>query len=53
MELVEITIDTEEIEEFIYFQLIQNGFVPGEKEVEKISDILFDFLLHKKIIKED
>jgi hypothetical protein len=48
----EITIDTEEIEDFIYNRLIQKHFVPSQVEVEEISNIFFDYLVKKRIIKE-
>lgn len=45
-------IDTEEIAEFFYQQLIRRGFVPTQEELEELADITFDYLLEKCIIDE-
>ncbi|MFE7082532.1 YozD family protein [Priestia megaterium] len=47
-----ITIDTEEIEEFVHAELIKRGMVPSSSEVAELADVFFDLLLHKKIIEE-
>ncbi|ATA59885.1 YozD family protein [Geobacillus stearothermophilus] len=46
-------IDTEEIAEFFYQQLIRRGFVPTQEELEELADITFDYLLEKCIIDEE
>lgn len=46
-------IDTEEIAEFFYRQLIRRGFVPTQEELEELADITFDYLLEKCIIDEE
>lgn len=48
-----ITIDTEEIMNFFFQELIQRGHVPEEEELEVLADIMFDFLLDKGVIEED
>ncbi len=46
-------IDTEEIAEFFYQELIRRGFVPTQEELEELADITFDYLLEKCIIDEE
>jgi len=50
---IEVIIDTEEIAEFFYQQLIRRGFVPTQEELEELADITFDYLLEKCIIDEE
>ena len=52
MEEIEVVIDTEEMVEYFYDQLIKSGYVPKETEVRVIADIVFDYLIYKKIIVE-
>ncbi len=49
---IEVVIDTEEIAEFFYQQLIQRGYVPEEEEIEELADITFEYLLEKCMIDE-
>lgn len=49
---IEVVIDTEEIAEFFYHELIRRGFVPTQTELEELADITFDYLLEKCIIYE-
>lgn len=49
----EVHIDTEEIESFLYKNLIARGFVPEEEEIQELADIVFDFLIEKMFISED
>lgn len=49
----EITIDTEEIAEYLFESLIKKGLIPTEKELEIISDVFFDYLISKDIIEEE
>jgi KaiC/GvpD/RAD55 family RecA-like ATPase len=49
---IEVVIDTEELAEFIYEQLLNRGYVPGDDEVEEVADIVFDYLLTKKVVEE-
>jgi hypothetical protein len=51
--VVEITVDTDEMTEYLFANLVKRGLVPSNKEVEVISDIVFDFLIHKEIIEEE
>jgi hypothetical protein len=49
---IEVVIDTEEIAEFFYNQLVQRGYVPELEEMEELADITFDYLLAKCMIDE-
>ncbi|MED4990694.1 YozD family protein [Parageobacillus toebii] len=53
MKEIEVVIDTEEIAEFFYHELIHRGFVPTQTELEELADITFDYLLEKCIIDEE
>lgn len=50
---IEVVIDTEEIAEFFYNELVRRGYVPAESEIEELADIMFDYLLEKCIIDEE
>ncbi|MFX3623205.1 MAG: YozD family protein [Ectobacillus sp.] len=52
MKEIEVVIDTEEIAEFFYNQLIRRGYVPEREELEELADITFDYLLEKCMIDE-
>jgi hypothetical protein len=51
-DIINVVIDTEEIEEFVFNRLSQCGLVPSEEEVETIADIFFDYLLEKGVVDE-
>lgn len=53
MKEIEVVIDTEEIAEFFYNELVWRGFVPTEHEIEEMADIMFDYLTEKCIIDEE
>ncbi|GIN70135.1 hypothetical protein J14TS2_06100 [Bacillus sp. J14TS2] len=53
MEEMEVIIDTEEIAEFFYHELLKRGYTPGDKEVMELADIMFDYLIAKRIIDEE
>ena len=53
MKLINLVINTEEIEQFLFSKLIRKGFVPTEDELEGIADVVFDYFIHKGIIEED
>ncbi|RAK18452.1 YozD-like protein [Anoxybacillus vitaminiphilus] len=53
MKEIEVVIDTEEIAEFFYNELIRRGFLPTKAELEEIADITFDYLIEKCIIDEE
>lgn len=53
MKELEVFIDTEEIAEFFFHELVKRGYVPTEEELEEIADITFEYLLEKCIIDED
>jgi hypothetical protein len=50
---IEVVIDTEEIAEFFYNELVRRGFAPTEAELEELADITFDYLIEKCIIDEE
>ena len=52
MKEIEVVIDTEEIAEFFYEQLIERGYVPKREENEDLADITFEYLLEKCMIDE-
>lgn len=53
MKEIEVFINTDEIAEFFFLELIRRGYVPEEEEVEELADITFEFLLNKCIIDEE
>ncbi|MBS4176656.1 YozD family protein [Lederbergia citrea] len=53
MREIEVFIDTEEISEFFYHELIKRGYTPTEDETAELADITFDYLLSKCIIDEE
>ncbi|MGM9988499.1 MAG: YozD family protein [Bacillaceae bacterium] len=52
MKEIEVVIDTKDIADFFYKQLIIRGYVPSKEEVEELADITFDYLLEKCMIDE-
>lgn len=48
----EVVIDTDEIADFFFQELVRRGFIPTEQEVEELADITFEYLIAKKIIEE-
>lgn len=50
---IEVIIDTEEIAEFFFQELVKRGYVPNEEELEELADITFEYLLDKCIIDEE
>lgn len=52
MKEIEVVIDTDEIAEFFYNQLIQRGYVPKHEETDELADIVFDYLVEKCMIDE-
>jgi len=47
----ELTIDTNEIGDYFYKELIKRGFAPGKKEVEEIADIVFEYMVSIGVIE--
>lgn len=52
MEEKDVIIDTEEIAEFLFSNLIERGLVPKDDELEEIADIVFEYLLYKCIVED-
>lgn len=52
MKEIEVVIDTDEIAEFFYNQLIQRGYAPKPEETDELADIVFDYLVEKCMIDE-
>ncbi|WP_437832146.1 YozD family protein [Niallia taxi] len=52
MDEKEVVIDTEEIEQFFFRELIKRGFVPRTEEVEEIVDIVFDYLISVDVMED-
>ncbi|MFZ3588756.1 YozD family protein [Bacillus sp. DJP31] len=52
MKEIEVIIDTDELAEFIYEQLLLRGYVPSGDEVEEVADVVFDYLLSKQVVEE-
>lgn len=53
MKEIDVVIDTEEIAEFFYNELIKRGYAPNEEEIEQLADITFEYLIEKSIIDEE
>ena len=53
MKEIEVIIDTDEIAEFFFQELLKRGYVPSEDEMDDLADITFDYLLEKCIIDEE
>ncbi|WP_409301184.1 YozD family protein [Peribacillus sp. SCS-155] len=53
MREIEVFIDTEEIAEFFFQELMKRGYIPTEVELEDLADITFDYLVEKCIIDEE
>ncbi|WP_338469540.1 YozD family protein [Niallia sp. XMNu-256] len=53
MREIEVIIDTDEIAEFFFQELLKRGYIPSEDEVDDLADITFDYLLEKCIIDEE
>jgi len=50
---IDVIIDTEEIAEFFFRELLKRGYVPTEDEMDELADITFEYLLEKCIIDEE
>jgi hypothetical protein len=47
-----IMIDTDEMKEYIFRELVQRGYAPTEEEAEELADICFDYLLDVGAIED-
>ncbi|GEM_PF-271793 len=50
---IDVFIDTEEIADFFFKELIRRGYAPTDTELEELADITFEYLLAKSIIDEE
>ncbi|MFZ0446404.1 MAG: YozD family protein [Bacillus sp. (in: firmicutes)] len=53
MKEIEVIIDTDEIAEFFFQELLKRGYIPSEDEMDELADITFEYLLEKCIIDEE
>lgn len=53
MKEAELVIDTEEIAEFFYTELVKRGYIPSELETFELADITFEYMLRKAMIVEE
>lgn len=53
MREIEVFIDTEEMAEYFFHELMKRGYVPTEEELGDLADIMFEYLLKKCIIDEE
>lgn len=53
MKEIEVVINTDEIAEFFFVELVRRGYVPDEGEIDELADITFEYLLEKCIIDEE
>ncbi|MFJ5672650.1 YozD family protein [Bacillus safensis] len=53
MNEADLVIDTEEIAEFFYVELIKRGYIPAELETFELADITFEYMLKKAMIVEE
>jgi len=50
---IEVFIDTDEIADFFFQELVRRGYAPSDGEAEELADIPFEYLLAKCIIDEE
>lgn len=48
----EVIVDTEEISDYLFKELVKRGFSPTDAETDQIADIVFQYLVDKDIINE-
>ena len=53
MREIEVIIDTDEIAEFFFQELLKRGYAPLEGELDDLADITFEYLIKKCIIDEE
>lgn len=53
MRELDVFIDTEEIADFFFHELLERGYMLKETEIQEIADITFEYLLAKNIIDEE
>lgn len=53
MKEIEVIIDTDEIAEFFFQELLKRGYIPSDDEMDDLADITFEYLLEKCIIDEE
>ncbi|MEW6980216.1 YozD family protein [Bacillus pumilus] len=53
MKEADLVIDTEEIAEFFYMELVKRGYIPTDLETFELADITFEYMLRKAMIVEE
>ncbi|PKR82464.1 YozD family protein [Heyndrickxia camelliae] len=53
MKEIEVTLDTDEIADFLFEELPKRGLVPTREETEELADIFFEYLIKKQIVEEE
>lgn len=49
---IEVFVDSEEMADYLFSELVKRGFHLTQDEAEEIADVFFDYLLDKNIIDE-
>jgi len=44
LEYIEFVIDQDDMEKYLYHELVRRGFIPTERELNEISNIMFEYI---------